>query len=128
MYNNPKLNDLTTKNLNDWLNTRLKNGQRKYKDSHLKRNGIVDCMEELLDLINILNLHNRDRWNQKNYFFISKGIPHHFALIKENCRNIIDHLKNIELLLNDNELTDEKGGERIWINNPKNYENTKDLF
>lgn len=112
-----RLHQLTKVDISAWQKARLKKGQEKYKDSHLKRYSLVDVMEELLDAQNILALGiERITKNMKSNKDALKYAP---ALFESNTlwnriNSAIEDIIELDQKLPDDVCTDEKGGLRIW--------------
>ena len=99
-----------------WKEKRLEHGQREYGAKHLHRNGPIDIAEELLDALNIMGLQENDRWskieNTEARLKVEKKCEKLFALINL----ALDELKELDELLDEKDVTDQEGGERIWFN------------
>lgn len=99
-----RLYQLTPEDIDAWRKARLEDGQRKYKDGHLQRYGMVDVLEELLDAANILWL---------SFERTQKHLPAYEAL-RDKLAESMDAAIVLDEKLDDDDCTDEKGGERIW--------------
>ena len=118
-----------------WMLQRLHAGQEKYKNAHLRRNGLDDIREELLDAQNIAYLMI-DRFS-KQWQYVEQD--------KETrINNLVEHLVaicNLALQVCDiledeipaEYLTDEESGGRIFItewretNQSKQYKARQDI-
>lgn len=107
-----RLHKITSAELEEWKRERMRVGQLKYGDSDLKRYGMVDIVEELMDAANILvRFENRAKvqgyefapWQTESIERLKAGINEAFRAVVALDQNIPDSL-----------CTDENGGERIW--------------
>lgn len=111
-----RLHELNRKQIMKWQVARQDAGTEKYGDDHLKRYGLVDVMEKLLDAKNILmKLHDRLLHDDE-----IENIDDIQALIKLINMDI-EAIKEFDELLPDKVCTDEKGGDRIWWPNKWEY-------
>lgn len=106
-----RLHELTLERIEEWRQARLEAGQRKYGDAHMQRYGLVDIMEEVLDIDNLLKLHfprieDVEDINGAVYWYIS-DIRYHLDEIKVN-------LLDLDVILPGEVCIDERGGHRVW--------------
>lgn len=107
-----RLHELDCNDLYEWRAARQKVGADKYKDKHLRRYGLVDVMEEILDAKNILQLA-LDRQIQQGCYFGTRSLDYFYRIL-ERLTDIKRLLIEYDELFPDNLCTDEEGGDRIW--------------
>ena len=110
-----RLKDITCSQLEEWRNTRAAIGRKKYKDKHLKRYGLVDVMEELLDAENIIKLIE-DRMLKQGYNVQESLLGVRLASLECLLDDVKQAAIDIDDILEDKYCTDEEGGDRIWWN------------
>lgn len=106
-----RLYELTPDQIEAWRQARMKEGRRKYGDSHLRRYGLVDVMEELLDAKNILALID-DRLSKTGTW--GSDISGRLAEVQMAIDLAIRQAMQTDRIMRDDQCTDEAGGHRIW--------------
>jgi len=107
-----RLHKITSAELEEWRQERMRVGQLKYGDRDTKRYSLVDVAEELLDVLNILErFENRAR---AQGYEIDYNQQMRLRKIKDDVFSDLARVRNLDELLPDELCTDENGGERIW--------------
>lgn len=79
----------------------------------MQRYGLVDVAEEVLDGINILQLHlERNKAANPKGMVLSQYTE--FMMLLRDLERVIGSLQRLDALLPDEVCTDEQGGERVW--------------
>lgn len=119
-----RLHKVTFPKLKEWKKARFEDGQKKYKDSHLQRNGPVDVAEEIIDGMNIVELIQDRIKHQKVKYKVNAGpIANPEEAVIEGLNRVNKKLleafyllQQVDCWLPDELCTDEKGGKRIYVN------------
>ncbi len=107
-----RLHEITSAELEEWRQERMRVGQLKYGDRDTKRYSLVDVAEELLDVLNILErFENRAR---AQGYEIDYNQQMRLRKIKDDVFSDLARVRNLDELLPDELCTDENGGKRIW--------------
>ena len=107
-----RLCNLTQDRVTAWRRERMRVGQERYGDSDLKRYGMVDIVEELMDAANILDRFlNRARVQGYEFNGWQKG---RIEKVKDDISDAFRSVVSLDKELPDDLCTDENGGERIW--------------
>jgi len=107
-----RFSDLTQQEFDDWVRAKRKVGEQEYGNKHLKRHGVVDFAEEMLDGVHILDLifDRLQREHARKYDLIeNKGLE-----IVELMEDVLHKLREFDAMIDDRHCTDEEGGDRIW--------------
>lgn len=109
-----RLRRVSHEDLKSWGNARLKAGRARYGNAHLRRYGVVDIMEELLDAQNIACL----LWERARQGGLTVEQEDEIYDAIETLQVGLDRLSyvlyRLDRLLPDELCTDEQGGHRIW--------------
>ncbi len=113
-----RLRNMGPVQLKAWADNRMAVGERKYGDWHLRRYGLVDVVEELLDAQNIIHLlrdrvrkdvANVDNYQQDNFL-------QQIQRLEKAIQQAVDYAQIVDETLPNGVCTDEHGGKRIWWN------------
>jgi len=110
-----RLHNLTEDELDAWQQTRMKRGQERYQDSHMRRYNLVDVMEELLDASNILFLA-AVRWHEQDWQLCPASqqcFDHAYDRLNETIEAIIELDEYVPEYLCTDQLAEQEGG-RVW--------------
>jgi hypothetical protein len=110
---------MTSDEFDEWVEKRKEWGSNKYGDDHKERYTVLDEMEEILDLLHIHEKGGKDRilkyaLNCDNEL-AKQYILRYYNSIKIKAEEIKECLLILDKMLPDEICSDEKGGERIGL-------------
>ena len=111
-----QVHEVSREELEQWRQERLRVGQQRYGDRDLKRYGLLDVTEELLDCLNILErMENRIQVQgveEKD----ARATRAAMQLVKNRVQQAIDEVQIVDEIVPAELKTDENGDDRIWWN------------
>src|SRR5690625_2637571 len=109
-----RLHELAPAQIEEWRQARMDAGRAQYGDAHMRRYGLVDVMEELLDAINIIDL-------AAERMAAEPECASSVRSLRLSVQLLIAAVRDTDKVLPDRLCSEAQGVERVWWSEQVRY-------